>query len=287
MSIPLVDLSRQYKTISSEVSSAVNKVVEKGDFILGGEVEIFEELFASYVGVKYCIGVASGTDALLLSLRALDVGIGDEVITTPNTFIATVLPVLGLGAKLVLVDIDPNTYQMDLNKLEAAITKKTKVIIPVHLFGIPNQMDKLLSIAKRRQIKIVEDACHAHGSSFKNKLCGSFGTAEAFSFYPGKNLGAAGDGGAVVTNDQAIAAKIKALRNIVQVEKYKHDLYGYNSRLDTIHAAVLKVKLKYLEKWNEIRRELASLYSDLLKDLPLVLPPRLDENYLQNYHLYV
>ncbi len=287
MHTPLVDLKAQYKDIEIELNREVFKVLKKGDFILGKHVDKFEKDFADYIGIKYCIGVASGADALLLSLKALGVGKDDEVITVPNTFIATVFPIILLGAKPVFVDIDPKTYQIDTEKLRNAITKKTKVILPVHLFGIPASMDEILSLARQSSVAVLEDAAQAHGSSIDNKKCGSFGDISAFSFYPGKNLGAAGDGGAVVTNNKKLADHIRSMRNIGQSKKYIHDIFGFNSRLDTLQAAVLLVKLKLLDKWNQKRRKLAKKYNQLLKNLPITLPPELPTGFLENFHLYI
>lgn len=287
MNIPFVNLKKQYKSIKKPVKDVILEILAEGNFILGRQVEEFEKAYAGYLDVKYCIGVSSGSAALRLGLRALGVGMGDEVITQVNTFISTVLPILELGATPILVDIDPATYQIDPEKVEKAITKKTKVILPVHLYGIPTPIDQILKIAKKHNLKIFEDVCQAHGSSFKGKKCGTFGDLSAFSFYPGKNLGAAGDGGALVTNSSNLDKKLRAMRNIGQFEKYKHDIFGYNSRLDTIHAAVLSIKLKHLEYWNEKRRKIASFYSKLLLDIPVVLPPKLDNKYLVNYHLFV
>lgn len=285
--IPLVDLEKQYKSLKSDILPGVVKVLSKGNFILGEEVGDFENSFAKYCGVKYCIGVASGTDALLLSLRALGIGPGDEVITQANTFIATVLPIIYLGAKPVLVDINPDTYQMDIRGLEKAITRKTKVIIPVHLFGMPAPMPEIIKIAKRHKLYVLEDACQAHGSLINGKPCGSFGDIAAFSFYPGKNLGAAGDGGAVVTNNKNLAAKVRILRDVGQTQKYKHDFIGYNSRLDTLQAAILSVKLKYLDNWNKRRNEISLLYRKFLSNVPVVMPPEPPNGYKTNYHLFV
>ena len=222
-----------------------------------------------------------------MSLRALNIGQGDEVITVSNTFIATVFPIVEVGAKPVFVDINPDTYQIDIASLKKAITKKTRAIIPVHLFGIPCEMDKIMKIAKKHKLFVIEDATQAHGSTYKGKKCGSFGVLGAFSFYPGKNLGAAGEGGAVVTNKKVLADKIRALRDVGQTQKYKHTYFGYNSRLDTIHAAVLSVKLAKLDTWNAKRRKVAALYTKLLSDLPVVLPPKLSKDYKGNFHLYV
>lgn len=285
--IPLVNLAKQYQTIKKEVLPQVEKVFLAGNFILGDQVGKFESEFAKYCNVKYCVGVASGTDALLLSLKALDIGPGDEVITPANTFISTILPLIYLGAKPVLVDIDPNTYQIDPKLLEKAVTRKTKAVIPAHLYGIPSPMDQILKIAKKHRLFVLEDACQAHGSSLKNKKCGSFGDLAAFSFYPGKNLGAAGDGGVVATNIKKLADKIKSLRNIGQTKKYEHDLLGYNSRLDTLHAAVLSVKLKKLDSWNKKRNKVAYFYNKYLKDLPIIIPPQFSKDIFANNHLYV
>jgi len=285
--IPLVNLKRQYLNIGSEMEKAMGKVLFQGNFILGEEVRIFEKEFAKFIGVKYAIGVASGSDALLLALDSLDVRKGDEVIIPANTFISSVLPVIRLGAKPVLVDIDPQTEQMDIKELEKKIGKRTKVIMPVHLFGIPNDMEKIMSLARKYKVKVVEDACQAHGSIFNGKKCGSFGSVNAFSFYPGKNLGAAGDGGMITTNDKKIYERILCLRDIGQTEKYKHDLVGYNSRLDTIQAALLSIKLKKLNSWNALRKKHAKTYKKLLSDLPLVLPEDLGKKFVSNFHLFV
>lgn len=286
MTIPLTNLKRQYSDIKNEVEPAVVKVLQNADFILGEEVSEFEKKFAKYIGTKYCIGTSSGESAILLILKSLGVGPGDEVITVPNTFIATAFPILTLGAKPVFIEVDPKTYQMDTKKLEEAVTKKTKVILPVHLFGIPAPIHEILAIAKKHGIFVVEDACQAHGSSINGKKCGSFGIASAFSFYPGKNLGAAGDAGAITTNDDELAKNLRAMRNIGQFEKYKHDIYGYNFRLDTIQAAYLGKKLRHLDAWNRKRRGIADLYRKLLSDLPVVLPPKLDKSNYENYHVF-
>lgn len=287
MKIPLVDLSRQYKSLKEETDKIVQDAFSRGDFILGDNVKQFEEEFVRYLGVKYCIGCASGTDALLLSLRALGVGPGDEVITTTFTFIATILPTIYLGAKPVLVDINHDTYQIDIKKLEKAITKKTKALIPVHLFGIPAPMNEIMKVARKHNLNVIEDACQAHGSEINGRKCGSFGDLAAFSFYPTKSLGAPGDGGAVVTSNKKLARDIRIMRNVGQIQKYKHDLLGYNSRLDNLHAGVLLIKLKKLKEWNEKRRSLARLYDKLLCELPVILPPKPANGFLPNYYVYV
>lgn len=284
MNIPLVDLKRQYKFIKKDVDSAVSRVVANANFILGEEVAEFEKAFAKYIGVKHCIGVSSGEAAILLILKALGIGPGDEVITVPNTFIATVFPIITLGARPVFVDIDPKTYNINPDLIEKAITSSTKVVLPVHLFGTPAPIPEILKIAEKHKISVVEDAAQAHGVKIGRKLCGSFGIASAFSFYPGKNLGAAGDAGAITTNDDELATKLYAMRNIGQFEKYKHDIFGYNYRLDTIQAAYLLKKLKYLDGWNKKRRLVADRYKKLLSDLPLVLPPVVSKS--GNFHIF-
>lgn len=286
MKIPLVDLARQYQSLQPAIDRAVKDTLSKGDFILGENVRQFEQDFAKFCQVKYCVGVASGTDALLLSLRALGVGAGDEVIAPAFTFIATVLPIVYLGARPVLVDINLDTYQMDVNKLESVITKKTRVFIPVHLYGFPAPIQEIQKIAKKHKVYVLEDACQAHGSAINGRKCGSFGDLAAFSFYPSKNLGAAGDGGAVVTNSKKFTEVIQALRHVGQFQRYKHDLVGYNSRLDNLHAGILAIKLRQLEKWNGRRRQLAQIYDKLLAGLPIVLPPAPNPEILPNYHVY-
>lgn len=286
MKIPLVDLRRQYPKIKQDIDKAVTRVLKDGNFILGNQVEEFEAEFAKYCQRKYCIGVASGSDALLLSLRALGIKGGDEVITPANTFISTVFPIMYLGAKPVFVDIKDN-YQIDPKKIEEAISAKTKVILPVHLFGIPAPMDEILKIAKKYKLFVLEDAAQAHGASVNSKKCGSFGDLAAFSFYPGKNLGAGGDAGAIVTNNKKLSDMIRKMRNIGQSKKYIHQIVGYNSRLDTIQAAILLVKLKELDSWNKKRNQVANLYNKLLANLPIKLPPKLEVKYFANYHLYV
>jgi len=286
MNVPFVDLRAQYRSLASEVQRAISAVLERGDFILGKEVSLFEEEFAACCGVKHAVGVDSGTSALELALRAYGVGPGDEVITAANTFIATALAISYTGAKPVLVDVDPQTYTIDLSLLESAITDRTRAIIPVHLYGHPADMDPILEIAEQHRLVVIEDACQAHGAKYKGKRVGSLGHAAAFSFYPAKNLGAYGDGGMVVTNDERVAESLQLLRNYGQREKYHHLLRGYNHRLDTLQAAVLRVKLKHLDEWNAARRRHAHLYGELLAHSPAVLPAEAD--YAESvYHLYV
>ncbi|MDO8658532.1 MAG: DegT/DnrJ/EryC1/StrS family aminotransferase [Candidatus Levybacteria bacterium] len=284
--IPLVDLSRLETGLKNQIQEKIKDIVRKGNYILGEELEIFETEFAEYCERKYCVGVASGTDAIFLALVAIGIKNGDEVIAPANTFISTVLPAVHLKAKPVLVDIDPQTYNIDPQKIEEKISSKTRAIISVHLYGQPASMDKILQIAKKYKLRVIEDACQAHGAIYKGKKAGSLSDIACFSFYAGKNLGCFGDGGAIVTNSKKLADKIKTLRNIGQKKKYHHIEKGFNSRLDTIQAAVLSAKLLYLDKWNLKRRRLASEYNRLLEKLSVVIPFE-PEKYISNYHLYV
>ncbi len=286
MDINFVDLKRQYSDIKDEIDDAIQRVLDNTSFILGKEVEEFEKEFAEYCGVKYCAGIDSGTSALSLALRSLGIGRGDEVITVPNTFIATTLAISSIGASVKFVDINPDTYNIDAAKLEDAISDKTKAIMPVHLFGQPVDMDKILKVAKKHNLRVVEDACQAHGAEYKGKKVGSMGDVACFSFYPGKNLGAYGDGGALMTNDEELRDKVIALRNYGSKIKYYHPIKGFNNRLDAIQAAVLRVKLKHLDKWNEKRRKNAQLYNELLGNDDVKVP--IEENGNKHiYHLYV
>lgn len=285
-SVPFVDLAAQYADIKDEIDTAISNVINGTGFILGQDVKAFEEEFAAFCGTDYAIGVDSGTSALELALRAYGVGPGDEVITAANTFIATTFAISYTGATPVLVDIDPQTYTLDTTLLKQAITPRTKAIIPVHLYGQPTDMDPILDIAKQHQLIVIEDACQAHGAEYKGKRVGSLGHAAAFSFYPAKNLGAYGDGGMVVTNDENTANTLQMLRNYGQSKKYHHDLQGYNRRLDSIQAAILRVKLRHLEKWNAARRQHAHRYTEMLSN-NAVAPPREAEYAASVYHLYV
>lgn len=284
MQIPLVDLKKQYSSIEGDIDLSIKRVLKSGQFILGPEVSSLEKEAAEYIGVKYAIGVASGTDALHLSLLACGIGEGDEVITTPFTFIATAEAVSYCGAKPVFVDIDINTYNIATEKIEEKITKKTKAIIPVHLYGRAADMDRIMEIAGRYKLKVIEDCAQSFGTEYKNKKTGSIGNAGAFSFFPSKNLGAYGDGGIVVTDDGAIADKIKTLRAHGSRQKYIHRVIGYNSRLDEIQAAILRIKLKKIDQWNEMRRKNASIYNNLLKGLPVKLPDGKGREHI--YHVY-
>jgi len=284
--IPFVDLRSQHVFLSEEIGLAVSSVLSESSFTLGKQVKQFEEEFASFCGADYAVGVGSGTDALHLALRALGVGPGDEVITVPNTYIATVEAVIMCGARPVFVDIDEETYLMDASRLEDAITEKTKAIIPVHLYGQPADMAAILSVATRHGIKVLEDACQSHGASIGNAKTGCFGDAACFSFYPSKNLGAIGDGGIVVTNDGEISERVARLRSHGEENKYSHIEPGFCSRLHGIQASVLRVKLKHLERWNKARRYNAHVYDSLLEESAVERPQCKDSNY-HVYHLYV
>ncbi len=284
--IPLVNVRALNHEIRDEIDAAVSGVLDRGDFILGGAVEAFEQAFARYCGVRYCIGVGSGLDALTLTLKGLGIGNGDEVITVANTFIATALAICHTGAVPVVVDHDPNTYNIDPHQIAAAITSRTKAILPVHLYGQPADMDAILAIASEHGLWVVEDAAQAHGARYQGRVCGSLGDAAAFSFYPGKNLGAMGDAGAIVTDREDLAQWARAARSYGSTEKNVHRLTGFNSRLDTIQAAVLRVKLSHLDRWNTRRRALAAQYHELLAESNVVLPEAGD-NVDHVYHLYV
>ncbi|MCS7072397.1 MAG: DegT/DnrJ/EryC1/StrS family aminotransferase, partial [Anaerolinea sp.] len=255
--IPLVDLKANYLSIKDEIDAAIARVLDHTGFIGGAEVSGFEAAFAAYQRTRRCVGVASGTGALFLTLKALGIGPGDEVITTPHTFIATVEPVEALGATTVLVDIDPVTFNIDPERIEAAITPRTKAIIPVHLYGQIAPMDRIMAIARRHGLRVIEDAAQAHGAAYCGQRAGAWGDAACFSFYPGKNLGAFGDGGAVCTNDDALADAIVRLRDHGRTSKYAHDIIGYGERLDALQAAILAAKLPHLDDWNAARRRAA------------------------------
>jgi dTDP-4-amino-4,6-dideoxygalactose transaminase len=286
MKIPFLDLNTQYQTIKDEIDEALRRVIKKTAFVLGEEVELFEAEFAVYCDAKYCVGVNSGTSALHLALLAHDIGKGDEVITVPNTFIATCEAISYTGARPVFVDIDPKTYNIDVTRIEKAITKNTKAIIPVHLYGQPADMAPILDIAKKHNLIVIEDACQAHGAEYKGNHVGAMGNAGAFSFYPGKNLGAYGEGGAVVTNDETIYKKVKMFRDHGQNKKYHHDVIGYNYRMDGFQGAVLRVKLRHLDSWIELRRKNARLYNQFFKGSDVIIP--FEPEYAKSvYHLYV
>ena len=258
--IPFYDIGESYKELKSEIDSAVAKVLSSGWYILGKEVASFEEDFAEFIGTKYCVGTSNGLDALFLVLKAWDIGEGDEVIVPSNTYIATWLAVSYAGAKPIPVEPDIRTFNIDPALIEGKLTKRTKAIIPVHLYGMPSDMDPIMDLAEKYDLKVLEDSAQAHGAVYGNKKCGSLGTASAFSFYPGKNLGAFGDGGAITTNDPDLAEKVRCLSNYGSKIKYYNEYEGYNCRLDEIQAAILRAKLPYLDEWNRKRHLVAKEY---------------------------
>ncbi|MDZ7361446.1 MAG: DegT/DnrJ/EryC1/StrS family aminotransferase [candidate division KSB1 bacterium] len=272
MNIPFLDLSRQYVAMKNEIDAAIARVFRRAWFILGEEVEVFEQEFANYLGAQHGVGVGSGTEALHLALLACGVAPGDEVITVPNTAVPTISAISFANAVPKLVDIDPNTFTMDVRQVESAITSRTKVLMPVHLYGQTAEMKPLLDIARKHNLRVVEDACQAHGATYDGQRAGTLGDAGCFSFYPSKNLGAYGDGGFVCTNDPEIDQRLRLLRNYGQTKRYYHATKGFNSRLDEMQAAVLRAKLVYLDRWNTSRRELAKKFDGLLQDLPITLP---------------
>ena len=286
-SIPLVDLAAQFAAIRAEVEPRVAEIMARGDFILGRAVGEFEAEFARYCGCSRAVGLASGLDALKLAMRAMDIGPGDEVITVANSFIATALAVSSVGATPVLVDCDPSTFTIDVRQIEAAVTPRTRAILPVHLYGQPAEMDPILDLARRRGLDVIEDAAQAHGARYRGRVCGSMGRAAAFSFYPGKNLGAYGDGGAATTSDGALADRMATLRNYGSRVKYRHEELGENSRLDTIQAAVLSVKLAHLDGWNAARRRIAAAYSSGLSGVGDLILPAVPAHMEPVWHLYV
>jgi dTDP-4-amino-4,6-dideoxygalactose transaminase len=286
MKVPFLDLKAQYESIRGEIAEAIQQVLDKTAFAGGPFVAQFEKEFAVFCDTRFAVGVGSGTDALWMALLGLGVGPGDEVITVPDTFIATAEAISCCGATPVFVDVDPVTYNMDPSKLEAAITKKTKAIIPVHLFGQMADMDPILEIARKRKLFVIEDASQAHGAEYKGKKAGSMGDVGCFSFYPGKNLGAYGEAGAVVTNNEELDKKIRMLRDHGQAKKYYHSLIGWNARMDGIQGAILSVKLKHLSAWTEARRRNAARYDELLRDVKGVVLPQ-EASYAKHvYHLY-
>lgn len=284
--IPMVGLKGQYRSIEKDIGRALQKVFKKGQFILGENVKHFEEEFARYNSVKFSVGVGSGTEALHLALLAAGIKKGDEVITVANTAFPTIVAILLVGAIPVFVDIDPSTYNIDPGKIEKAITRKAKAILPVHLFGYPAEMEPIIDIAKRYGLYVIEDAAQAHGALYKSKKAGTFGDMGCFSFYPTKNLGAYGDGGAIITSNLKYYEKLKLLRNYGQRDRYNSVIFGVNSRLDEIQAAILRLKLKRLDIWNKKRRTIASIYGDYLDRNRFILPEQ--KSYVEPaYHLYV
>ena len=286
MKIPLVDLKAQYKLIKEEIDGAINEVIHSGQFILGPDVQAFEEEVATYCGTRFAIGVASCTDALHLALLACGIEPGNEVITTPFTFIATAEAIANCGATPVFVDIEPRTYNMETAQIDSRITSKTKAIVPVHLYGQPVDMDPIIELGKKHNLKIIEDCAQALGAEYKGRKVGSLGNAGCLSFFPAKNLGAYGDGGMVITNDPKIAEIVNMLRKHGSKASNYHLIPGFNSRLDTLQAAILRVKLKNLETWNEQRRSRAIIYNQLLSQIDSVEPPYVEKHNKHSYNYY-
>jgi dTDP-4-amino-4,6-dideoxygalactose transaminase len=286
MSVPFLDLRKQYLTIKAEIDEAIESVISTTTFVGGPHVEAFEQEFARFCGAAHCVGVGNGTDAITIALRAMGVGIGDEVIVPANSFIATSEAVTSAGARVVFADVDERTYNIDAAQVEAGITARTRAIIAVHLYGQPADMDALLDIARRYGLLVIEDAAQAHGATYKGRPIGSLGDAATFSFYPGKNLGAYGDAGAIVTSDETLAKKARMIANHGRIDKYNHDIEGVNSRLDGLQAAILGVKLRHLQAWNDARRAHAQTYTGLLVGSEAVTPVELPDA-KGVYHLYV
>lgn len=284
--IPLVDLKAGFLPLRKEIISAIEGVFEDMKLYLGPNLQALEEEFASYCGTRYAIGVGSGTEAIHLALRACGVKEGDEVITVPNTFFATVEAIVHAGARPVFVDIDPVTYSIDPSMIEEKISKKTRAIIPVHMYGQSADMEPIIELAKRYGLRVIEDACQAHGAEYHGEKCGSIGDAGCFSFYFTKNLGAYGEAGMVVTDDEELAEKIKLYRNHGHRSKFEHHVIGYNSRLDEIQSAILRIKLRYLDNYNDARRSIAKRYNELFSSLPVTIPVEVDGR-RHVYHLYV
>ncbi len=286
MEIPVFDLKRQYMYLKAELDGAFTNVFDSGNFVLGENVRLFEEEFANYLDARFSVGVGSGTEALHLSLKACDIGPGDEVITVPNTAVPTISAISSAGARPVLVDVTPDTYTIDTKKIEKEITNKTKAILPVHMYGHSAEMEQIMKLAEAYNLRIIEDACQAHGAQYNGKNAGTSGDMGCFSFYPTKNLGAYGDGGIVVTNDEELYNKLLMLRNYGEVKKFTSKIEGFNSRLDEIQAAFLRVKLKYLDEWTNKRREIATRYQQLLFNSNVQLPS--ERQWAKHvYHLFV
>ena len=284
--IPLVDLKREYLAIREEINGALQDVLNDGMFILGEHLTKFEQDFSQYIGVRHGVGVNSGSDALVLALRSIGIQPGDEVITVSHTFISTVDSIVRNGGQPIFVDIDPETYTLDVNQVKEKITPKTRALLPVHLYGHPVDMKPLQEIAQERDLYIIEDACQAHGASYRNQKVGGLGDIGCFSFYPTKNLGCYGDGGMVVTDDTTLATELRKQRNYGKSSRYLHDFIGCNSRLDDIQASILSVKLRWLDSWNERRRKLAGIYQEILGDSHVILP--VEKEYARHvFHLFV
>jgi len=287
MKIPLVDLKAQYQSIKSEIDLAIQSVINDTAFIKGKYVQKFEEEYADAYNVKHCIGVANGTDALFISLKALGIGSGDEVITVANSWISSSETISLTGAKPIFIDIDPDYYTIDTSLIEEKITERTKAIIPVHLFGHPANMSNIMTIAKAYGLKVIEDCAQAHLAKWKDKLVGTIGDVGTFSFFPGKNLGAYGDAGGIITNNDSLAEKVRMFANHGALVKHSHKIEGINSRLDGLQASILNVKLKYLDKWTDERIKAASIYTNLLNGIEKLEIPKVDFHAKHVFHLYV
>jgi len=287
MNIPFVDLKVQYLSLKSELDAAIHSVIEKTAFIRGPFVEEFEKSFAGKYGVKHCISCANGTDAIYITLKALGIGPGDEVITVANSWISTSETITQAGAKPVFADIEPDYYHIDPQRIEEKVTPRTKAVIPVHLFGQAARIDDIQKICEKHNLFLIEDCAQAHFATYKSRKVGTFGIAGTFSFYPGKNLGAYGDAGAIITSDDALATRALMFANHGSLRKHTHEIEGINSRMDGIQAAILSVKLRYLDGWNLSRNKNALIYNDLLSGIPQVKTPKTHENSLHIFHLYV
>lgn len=285
--VPFVDLKLQYNSIHEQINSSIFSVVSSTSFIGGEEVRTFESAFANACGVKHCVSVGNGTDAIYIILKSLGIGVGDEVITVANSWISTSETISQTGAKPLFVDIEPDYYSIDLNKIEEKISSRTKAIIPVHLYGQMAEIDKISAICKKHNLLLIEDCAQSHLAEYKGIKAGTTGIASSFSFYPGKNLGAYGDGGAIVTNDGSLAEKMRMFANHGGIKKHQHVIEGINSRLDTLQAAVLNVKLPHLEKWNEQRLQNALLYNKLLYDMAEITVPKIRDEAKHIFHLYI
>ena len=287
MNIPFVDLKAQYQSLKGEIDTAIQSVINKTAFVGGPYVQEFEIAFGEKYGVKNCISCANGTDAIYITLKALRIGPGDEVITVANSWISTSETISQAGARPVFVDIDPVYYHMDPQKIEEKISPKTRAVIPVHLFGQPARIDEIKAICEKHRLFLIEDCAQAHFATYKGQKVGTFGMAGTFSFYPGKNLGAYGDAGAIITNDDDLAGRARIFANHGSLRKHQHDIEGINSRMDGIQAAILSVKMRYIDAWNLARNKNASIYNHLLSGIDQIQPPKIREDSFHIFHLYV
>ena len=287
MKVPFADLKRQYRDLKPEIDAAIQAVIDETAFVGGPVVKQFEQHFAAFCGAKYCIGVANGTDSLFIALRAMGIGAGDEVVVPANSFVATSEAVTMAGARVVFCDVDSRRYTMDPERLRAVITPRTRAVIPVHLYGCPADMDPILSIAREHGLRVIEDSAQAHGAEYKGRRVGTLADVASFSFYPGKNLGAYGDAGALVTNDDTLALKMRMIKDHGRTGKYDHEIEGVNSRLDGIQAAVLDAKLPHLAAWSQARLKNARLYNEALAGVKDIVVPLIPEDSVPVFHLYV